>query len=121
MKLDAYCLIVLGTCDANGAVDISMVQPHEDKLKSISTFQPQFTYPIFGEDETIFGYKGLIIKLRFAAHDLRSNVYISYDERFQTVGDIEAVNLNEALKPFLPAGMSLDGSNLFRCCCVTDG
>jgi histone acetyltransferase 1 len=96
---------MIGTCDANSAIDISFVQPTEDnKLKTISSFQPQFTYPIFGEDETIFGYKGLIIKLRFAAHDLRSNIHISYDERFQTVKDIAAVDLIKTLKPFLPEG-----------------
>ena len=94
-----------GTCGANNAVDISIVQPRDGKLKSIATFKPEFTYPIFGDDETIFGYKGLIIKLRFAAHDLRSNVHISYDERFKTVEDIAAVDLNEKLKPFLPEGM----------------
>ncbi|KAJ6155375.1 hypothetical protein N7470_005941 [Penicillium chermesinum] len=58
--------------------------------------------PIFGDEEQIFGYKGLIIRLRFAAHDLRPHVHISYDERFKAVGETSATDLLGALKPFIP-------------------
>ncbi|ODH12871.1 hypothetical protein ACO22_07830 [Paracoccidioides brasiliensis] len=92
----------LGSCDANDAIQISIVQPGQEKLATLSTFQPEFTYPIFGEEETIFGYKGLIIRLRFAAHDLRSNVHISYDEKFKTVADVAPVDLLKTLNPWLP-------------------
>ncbi|OJZ91857.1 histone acetyltransferase type b catalytic subunit [Aspergillus piperis CBS 112811] len=90
------------TCDANDAVHLTIVQPGETKVKTISSFHPQFTYPIFGDEEQIFGYKGLIIRLRFAAHDLRPNINISYDEKFKPVGDIAAVDLLETLKPWVP-------------------
>ncbi|KAL1955856.1 hypothetical protein VTO42DRAFT_8014 [Malbranchea cinnamomea] len=89
-------------CPSNDAIHISLIQPGDGGLKAISSFQPQYTYPIFGDEETIFGYKGLLIKLRFAAHDLRSQVQISYDEKIQPVGRAAATDLNEALKPFLP-------------------
>ncbi|KMU72882.1 histone acetyltransferase type B catalytic subunit [Coccidioides immitis RMSCC 3703] len=93
------------TCSSNDAVQVSIVQPKGDgKLSTLSTFYPEFTYSIFGDSETIFGYMGLMIQLRFAAHDLRSNVCISYDEKFKTVKDISAVDLNKILKPFLPEG-----------------
>ena len=95
-----------GSCDANDAVHLTIVQPSEQKPKTISTFHPQFTYPIFGDEERIFGYKGLIIRLRFAAHDLRSHVHISYDDKFKAVDDTVAVDLNATLKPWLPTGES---------------
>ncbi|DAA75515.1 TPA_exp: Uncharacterized protein A8136_1589 [Trichophyton benhamiae CBS 112371] len=92
------------TCDANDAVEISMVQPGDDgqKLTTLSTFNPQFTYPLFGDEESIFGYKKLNIKLRFAAHDLQSHVQISYNEKFKQVEDIKAADLLGILKPCLP-------------------
>ncbi|PKX99004.1 histone acetyltransferase catalytic subunit HAT1 [Aspergillus novofumigatus IBT 16806] len=90
------------TCDANDAVNITIVQPDEQKLKTVSSFHPQFTYPIFGDDERIFGYKGLIIRLRFAAHDLRPHLHISYDEKFKPVEDIAAVDILKTLKPWIP-------------------
>ncbi|PGH15739.1 hypothetical protein AJ80_05447 [Polytolypa hystricis UAMH7299] len=91
------------SCDANEAIHISLVQPGSDgKLKTLSSFQPQFTYPIFGQEETIFGYKGLNVRLRFAAHNLKSNINIAYDEKFKPIEDTEALDLNKTLKPWLP-------------------
>ncbi|KAJ5324937.1 hypothetical protein N7476_003537 [Penicillium atrosanguineum] len=92
----------IGSCDANDALHITVVQPGNAKPKTLSTFHPQFTYPIFGDDEQIFGYKGLIIRLRFAAHDLRPHVHISYDDRFKAVGDTAPMDLLGALKDFVP-------------------
>ncbi|KAJ5914253.1 hypothetical protein N7504_003136 [Penicillium tannophilum] len=89
------------SCDANDAIHITVVQPGDTKPKTLSTFHPQFTYPIFGDDEQIFGYKGLVIRLRFAAHDLRPHLHISYDEKFKPVGDTTALDLLGTLKPFV--------------------
>jgi hypothetical protein len=35
-----------------------------DELVTSEPFSPAFTYPIFGEKEQIFGYRGLDIKVR---------------------------------------------------------
>jgi histone acetyltransferase 1 len=103
IQLIVKCILP-GTCDANDAVNITIVQPDEQKLKTVSSFHPQFTYPIFGDDETIFGYKGLIIRLRFAAHDLRPHLHTSYDEKFKPVEDIAAVDILKTLRPWISEG-----------------
>ncbi|KAJ5484107.1 Histone acetyltransferase type B catalytic subunit [Penicillium diatomitis] len=90
------------TSDANDALHITMVQPGETKPKTLSAFHPQFTYPIFGDEEQIFGYKGLIIRLRFAAHDLRPHIHISYEDRFKAVGEVTAADVLGILKQFAP-------------------
>ncbi|KAI5285147.1 histone acetyltransferase 1 [Ascosphaera aggregata] len=92
-----------GTCDASSAIQIALVQANEDRkeLATVSTIAPEYTHAIFGQDESIFGYKGLVIKLRFAAHDLRPHLHISYDDRFREIDDTKAVDLNETLRPFL--------------------
>lgn len=96
---------ILGSSDANQALDISFVQagPEASPI-ALSNFHPQFTYPIFGEEERIFGYQGLRLHLRFAAHDLLPNLEISYDKRFKSVGDTKATDLLESLKDWVPAG-----------------
>jgi histone acetyltransferase 1 len=91
-----------GSCDANDALHITVIQPGEQKPKTLYAFHPRFTYPIFGDDERIFGYQGLIIRLRFAAHDLRSHVHISYDDKFKEIGDTVALDLNKTLKDWIP-------------------
>ncbi|KAL2850604.1 acyl-CoA N-acyltransferase [Aspergillus pseudoustus] len=90
------------SCDANDAVQVTIVQPDSQKTKTLSSFHPQFTYPIFGDEERIFGYKGLIIRLRFAAHNLRPHVHVSYDEKFTAVDDAEPLDVVKTLNDFLP-------------------
>ncbi|MCJ1252914.1 histone acetyltransferase 1 [Lignoscripta atroalba] len=89
--------------NANEALQISLVQPGKDALNTLSTFHPQFTYPIFGEEERIFGYQGLRVNLRFAAHDLLPNVEVSYDKKFKAVGDTQATDVEDVLREWMPA------------------
>jgi len=96
--------MVAGSSDANEALEISLIQAGSNAPKTLSTFHPQFTYPIFGEEQSIFGYQGLHINLRFAAHDLRPNLEISYDKKFKAVGDTKATDIEETLKEWIPAG-----------------
>lgn len=96
-----------GSSDSSEAVHISIVQAGQTSPEILSTFHPQFTYPIFGEEERIFGYQGLRIALQFAAHDLRSNVQISYDKKFIPVGETMATDIQETLNGWIPSSESL--------------
>lgn len=114
IRLLAMCvqlLMVAGSSDANETLEISLVQAGLNAPKTLSTFHPQFTYPIFGEEQRIFGYQGLHINLRFAAHDLRPNLEISYGKKFKAVGDTKATDIEEALKEWTPAGECLRTRN----------
>ncbi|KAK3176990.1 hypothetical protein OEA41_008316 [Lepraria neglecta] len=87
---------------ANEALEISFVQAGAGSPKTLSTFHPLFTYPIFGDEEQIFGYQGLRINLRFAAHDLRPNIQVLYDKKFKAVGDTKATDIEETLREWTP-------------------
>ena len=95
---------ILGSSDANEAVEISIVQAGDEDPITISSFHPRFTYPIFGDEERIFGYQGLKIHLRFAAHDGFPNAEISYDKKFTPVGGTQATDIEEVLSEWMPAG-----------------
>ncbi|QIX00280.1 hypothetical protein AMS68_005797 [Peltaster fructicola] len=73
-----------------------------------ASFQPEFTYPIFGEQEAIFGYKGLLIELNFAAHSLEPRLHISYDAIYRAQGDIKPTDIKAAITDFLPEEAFLD-------------
>ena len=94
----------LGSSDANESVHISLVQPGETSPQALSTLQPSFTYPIFGDQQKIFGYQGLRINLRFAEHNLRPHVQISYNKKFKALGDTKATHIEESLRPFVTPG-----------------
>ncbi|KAI1129614.1 histone acetyltransferase type B catalytic subunit [Nemania abortiva] len=90
------------TANANEALTISLVRPSAQSIEKVVSFNPKFTYPIFGEDERIFGYKGLKINLQFDARNLRPHLSVSSAKKFNAVGEVEAVNVKEIMKEFLP-------------------
>ncbi|KAI0431495.1 histone acetyltransferase type B catalytic subunit [Xylaria sp. FL1042] len=90
------------TANANEALSISLVRPSTSSIEQVSSFNPKFTYPIFGEDERIFGYKGLKIRLQYDARNLRPHLSISSSKKFNSVGEVEAVDIREVMKEYLP-------------------
>ncbi|TRX92418.1 hypothetical protein FHL15_006585 [Xylaria flabelliformis] len=90
------------TANANEALTISLVRPSESVIEKITSFGPKFTYPIFGEDERIFGYKNLKVNLQYDARNLRPHLSVSSSKKFNAVGEVEAVNVRDVMKEFLP-------------------
>ncbi|CAD0042325.1 unnamed protein product, partial [Aureobasidium pullulans] len=84
--------------DSNDALHISLYRG--DKV--VSDFGPACTYPIFGEEEVVFGYRGLDMSLSLAAHNLRPHMDISWTEQFPQLGDIKASDIRGALDDFIP-------------------
>ncbi|KAH0562938.1 hypothetical protein GP486_002498 [Trichoglossum hirsutum] len=87
--------------DANQAVTVSLVQQGATAPQEIASFHPKFTYPIFGREEQIFGYQDLSVHLRFAAHDLLPNLEVTWNQKFKTIGDVEATDIEGTLKDWL--------------------
>ncbi|KAI0400961.1 histone acetyltransferase type B catalytic subunit [Xylaria palmicola] len=90
------------TVNANEAITISLVRPSGSAIEKISSFNPKLTYSIFGEDERIFGYKGLKVNLQYDARNLRPHLSVSSTKKFKSVGEVEALDVREVLKEFLP-------------------
>ncbi|RKP37548.1 acyl-CoA N-acyltransferase, partial [Dimargaris cristalligena] len=72
-------------CDSNDAVQfhqLNLTRPitdhAEEVLETAPTFLPEFTYPLFGEHEKIFGYKGLTIDVYFSQAALRTHLNVRY-------------------------------------------
>ena len=93
---------IIGSINANEALEISFVRAAPGSPITLSSFYPQFTYPIFGDEECIFGYHNLKLNLRFAAHDLRPNLEVLYDKKFKAVGDTKATDIEETLGEWTP-------------------
>ncbi|PHH79078.1 hypothetical protein CDD80_5637 [Ophiocordyceps camponoti-rufipedis] len=91
--------------DSNKAVSISLVSPTANGSLPVAKFHPKFTYPLFGEDEKIFGYKGLKISLRFRVNDMRPHLHVSYEKKLKSSAGLgEPVDVNAVLQEgnFLP-------------------
>jgi histone acetyltransferase 1 len=90
-----------GITSANDALTISLVAPSEGSHTTLHKFHPAFTYPLFGDEEKIFGYQNLRIDLKYNASDLRPNVQISYKKKYKAVGETEPDDVKEVLKEYL--------------------
>ncbi|KAJ7221721.1 histone acetyltransferase type B catalytic subunit [Mycena pura] len=98
------------TCDANQALTLSLVRATEDgqalgEDESYSQFHPRFTYPIYGDDEKIYGFNDLVIDLRFASGSLAPFLNVKYTQKLasSTVDDVEGT-----LAGFIPSDYHKD-------------
>lgn len=89
--------------DSNEALQLTLFGPLSSNPL---TFHPDFTYPIFGEAETIYGYKGLALNLALASWDLRGYLKVTWDQKINPSLGTEAEDVEEILKEFLPGGKS---------------
>ncbi|GAA5852723.1 hypothetical protein JCM3766R1_000355 [Sporobolomyces carnicolor] len=82
----------------------------KEDARLVTPFEPTFVYPIFGQEETIFGYRNLKIDLRFASGSLKQYLDVSYDEKFPHTGtgEVEADDPEKALYEFIPPSYSKD-------------
>ncbi|KAL1410315.1 histone acetyltransferase 1 [Vanrija albida] len=95
--------------DSNEALSLQMIRSEEDaevladdEVQAIEPFHPDFTYPIFGDKEKIFGYRGLEIKLHFASGSLKQFLEITYDDKIKSE-DTPADDIEGTLYKFIPA------------------
>jgi histone acetyltransferase 1 len=87
--------------DSNEALQLTLFGP---LASNPLNFHPDFTYPIFGEAETIYGYKGLAINLALTSWDLRGYLKVTWDRKIDASLGTEAEDVVETMKEFLPEG-----------------
>lgn len=92
----------------------------EEKIL-VEQFSPAFVYPIFGQEETIFGYRDLEIHVRlvsapgpvsadtseatqyrFASGSLAQYLNVKYAAKFPATGDVAADDPEQTLYEFIP-------------------
>lgn len=94
--------------------DVASLRPEQwtvssnDALKLFVTnksaalnFQPTFTYPIFGDAETIYGYKDLNIFLCFDHFTFKPFLNIKYSDKLND--DAEIIDIKKTIDEYLPS------------------
>lgn len=61
--------------------------------------QPEFTYPIFGDSESIYGYKNLVIYVCFDHYTFKPFLNIKYDKKLD---NDDIIDLKSTLMKYLP-------------------
>ncbi|KAL1461955.1 hypothetical protein WDU94_013816 [Cyamophila willieti] len=88
------------TVDSNEVVEFKMVKSVADLDNDACSFKPEMSHQIFGQQETIFGYLDLKIKLYFTPGRLFDYVNIEYADKVDPdqFNGVEPDNIMEALK-----------------------
>jgi histone acetyltransferase 1 len=98
--LRSFTIMEQWATSSNSALRLTLLDA--PNLKS-DTFHPTFTYPIFGEAETIYGYSNLQLPLQLKSDTLLSALDVKYDRKLESktakIDDPRA-----SLMEFLPAG-----------------
>lgn len=85
------------TVSSNSALKLSLVT--DDNAVQ---FSPTFTYPIFGTEEQIFGFKDLVIHLAFDAVTFLPFLNVKYSSKFEGFDEDEIPDIKKKLFEFLP-------------------
>ncbi|KAL7416218.1 acyl-CoA N-acyltransferase [Mrakia frigida] len=78
----------------------SSVLTSDAELETIQAFHPTFTYPIFGEEQKIFGYRGLDIQLLMTSGSLFQCLQVSQEAKIDSEAT-PADDIEGALKAHL--------------------
>ncbi|XP_075984433.1 histone acetyltransferase 1 [Anticarsia gemmatalis] len=86
---DALCHLVV---DGNEVLELKLVRSVDDLENDESSFGPEMCHQVFGENENIFGYTDLHIRLYYSAGSLQTYLGIEYTEKIEP-------NKSEGMKP----------------------
>ncbi|XP_785091.3 histone acetyltransferase type B catalytic subunit [Strongylocentrotus purpuratus] len=85
---------------ANDVIEMKLVRSKEDIEDSTRSFAPEFTHQIFGENETVFGYRGLKVQLYFSAARLTPYLTYTFEEKVNPK-KFDGVQADPILKPIV--------------------
>ncbi|XP_014250513.1 histone acetyltransferase type B catalytic subunit-like isoform X1 [Cimex lectularius] len=68
---------------SNRAVEFKLIRNACDLWNDNGIFRPKMSHQIFGEEEQIYGYENLVIKVNYAAASLTIFISIYYKERLE--------------------------------------
>ncbi|KAG5283444.1 hypothetical protein AALO_G00042150 [Alosa alosa] len=92
-------------CDTNEAISLKLVRFPEEVEDESTTFHPEFTHQLYGDDEVAFGYKGLQIQLYYSAGNLTTLFKVKYSskvtEKFECV---EPDDVEGKIREIIPQG-----------------
>lgn len=68
-------------CNANDAIEFKLVRNKDDVFDDSKVFHPDMTHQLFGDSESIFGYKDLKVQIYCSASRMITYVNITYSAK----------------------------------------
>ncbi|KAJ3191391.1 hypothetical protein HK101_007817 [Irineochytrium annulatum] len=108
------------TSDSNEMMELKLVHASDSHPRDAAnasqeeatrTFHPEFTYPLFGEEQVVFGYRRPVVRLHYAAGSLATYLGFTYAERIdddESERGAKAQDVMKTLQEHVPAGFMHD-------------
>ncbi|KAM8857159.1 histone acetyltransferase type B catalytic subunit [Synchiropus picturatus] len=94
-------------CDTNEAICLKLMRFPDDIEDDGTTFHPEYSHQIFGDDEVAFGYKGLQIQLYYTAGNLSTLFKVKYSSKVTEAFDcVEPDDIDGKIREIIPAGFT---------------
>ncbi|KAJ8282440.1 hypothetical protein COCON_G00049590 [Conger conger] len=94
-------------CDTNEAICLKLVRFPEDIEDESTTFHPEYSHQLFGDDEVAFGYKGLQIQLYYSAGNLSTLFKVKYTAKVTEKFDcVQPDDVEGKIREVIPVGFS---------------
>jgi len=87
-------------CDGNEALEFKLVKTAEDFDNEDEGFPPEMCHQTYGDNENIFGYKGLKVKLYMSAASLQSYVSHEFEDKVDP-GKTDGVTADDVISPLV--------------------
>lgn len=100
----------VGVHDAKECIDINFLRPSSGAERvNEEPLHPEFTYALFGEEESIVGYKDPKITLNYRANDLHVNVEIKSKGKVDLAtllpdAEVKQADIKEVFDEHVPQG-----------------
>ncbi|EEB05654.2 histone acetyltransferase Hat1 [Schizosaccharomyces japonicus yFS275] len=85
--------------NSNDAIHIQLVKPNGEVDFE---FHPANTYSIFGDAETIYGYKGLNVTIKFLMPWMKPSLTITSNETIPSTSGVTPTDISSILKEYIP-------------------
>ncbi|XP_048379257.1 histone acetyltransferase type B catalytic subunit isoform X2 [Stegostoma tigrinum] len=96
-------------CDTNKAIRLKLVRFVEDLEDETMSFSPLYSHQVFGDEESVFGYKDLEIQLYYSTCSLTTFFNIKYSSKVvEKYDNVEVDNVESKLLEFIPAGYCIN-------------
>ncbi|XP_064644146.1 histone acetyltransferase type B catalytic subunit-like [Lineus longissimus] len=87
-------------CCANDAIEFKLVREESDIESDVSVFRPEMSHQLFGDNESIFGYKDLKIKMYYTAASLQTYLGMTSSEQISPE-KFDGVYADDVMKPIV--------------------
>ena len=99
---------------ANEVIELRMIRSqkdldaylHKEAAPGTEPFEPEFTHQLFGQNENIFGFKDLSVRIYYSSGKLSRFMTMKYSEKLETKDELAPDDVLGIIRHFIPGSFT---------------